>query len=252
MPPKDPDETILPKKNFYDNLTDHVARYIFASNFVEGKNVLDFGCGRGYGTYFLSKKATRIIGIDINHNYISYAKSLFKSQNLQYYTLDSDEEIISTSDVIVCFEVFEHVSNINQTLKTIKSWLNDDGIFIASTPNKELSPQDQGRPFNKYHVKEYTRDEFYVLLSQFFNHIEIVGQRLKNENADDIQDYLSKVRLWTKIPKRMRNLVPSFVQNKLVNTLKTYRVYHNASWQDYIFDDFNPKLSTSLISICKK
>ena len=35
----------------------HIARYLFAKKFVEGKLVLDVACGTGYGTAFLADPA---------------------------------------------------------------------------------------------------------------------------------------------------------------------------------------------------
>jgi len=45
---------------------EYLHRYIFVTQFVEGKTVLDLGCGEGYGSYILSKLAERVVGIDID------------------------------------------------------------------------------------------------------------------------------------------------------------------------------------------
>src|SRR3954469_2197548 len=45
---------------------EHVARYVFALQFVEGKRVLDIACGTGYGIGLLRSKAAFVTGVDID------------------------------------------------------------------------------------------------------------------------------------------------------------------------------------------
>lgn len=52
------------------------ARHQFASNFAQrfasGKNVLDLGCGTGYGCKVLAGVANRVLGIDQDADAIAY------------------------------------------------------------------------------------------------------------------------------------------------------------------------------------
>ena len=248
----DYEETFLPKKEFLDNPSDHVARYVYASKFAKDKFVLDFGCGHGYGTNYLAQVAKKIIGVDLNSNYIRYAKKRYQSRNLQYYISNQKETNLQKSsfDLIVCYEVIEHVENIHQVLQTIKSLLKPDGIFIVSTPNKKLSPQIHGKPVNPFHIKEHTKDEFQTLLLQYFNNVQIQGQHHRNATKPLVADYLRKANLWFKTPSFIRILIPQFIKNLLLNSVKLYELDTHSSYEDFCFERFEPDLSRVLIATC--
>jgi len=248
----DYEETFLPKKEFLDNPPDHVARYVYVSKFAKDKFVLDFGCGHGYGTNYLAQVAKKIIGVDLNSNYIRYAKKRYQSRNLQYSISNQKETNLQKSsfDLIVCYEVIEHVENIHQVLQTIKSLLKPDGIFIASTPNKKLSFQNHGNPVNPFHIKEYTKDEFQTLLLQYFNNVQIQGQHHRNYTKPLVADYLRKANLWFKTPSFIRILIPQFIKNLLFNSVKLYELDTRGNYEDFYFERFEPYLSRTLIATC--
>jgi len=56
---------------------EHLSLYNFARKFVLDKEVLDIGCGTGYGTFFLSNIAKSVIGVDISIDAINRAKENF-------------------------------------------------------------------------------------------------------------------------------------------------------------------------------
>ena len=49
---------------------EHLGRYYFATDILKNhKSILDVACANGYGTYILSKIATKVYGIDCNKTY---------------------------------------------------------------------------------------------------------------------------------------------------------------------------------------
>ena len=85
----------------------HVATYKYALKFIENKRVLDYGCGSGYGSYFLSEKAKSVIGVDINPDAVLMAQKNYVSENLSFSEIKSLNE--KDFDVITSFQVVEHV-----------------------------------------------------------------------------------------------------------------------------------------------
>jgi len=55
----------------------HISSYIFASNFVQSKAVLDIACGSGTGTTYLANKGAKIA--DTNYEVIPVKDNVFKS-----------------------------------------------------------------------------------------------------------------------------------------------------------------------------
>ena len=59
-------ERFVPSTEVDPTHYEHVHRYIFANQFVNGKKVLDLACGEGYGAKILSENAVEVTGIDID------------------------------------------------------------------------------------------------------------------------------------------------------------------------------------------
>lgn len=170
---KDTGERIIPDKmNHMNNmLIEHVARYHFASLFVQGR-VLDFACGSGYGTHILAKKCkekvSEVVGVDINENALEYAaakyyhpQSLFKQANVVAANVP---EQLGEFDCVVSFETIEHVNEEKQFMNNIYQLLKPGGTLIISTP----FGKGRGIPCkNPYHVHQLTETEFQHLFSRF-------------------------------------------------------------------------------------
>ena len=89
----------------------------------------------------MSKLGANVTGIDFVKDNINAAKIHAKKHNLKinYKTLNfENEKINSKFDVIVIFEVLEHLSHWKSFIEKIKSNLNPNGILIMSTINRNL------------------------------------------------------------------------------------------------------------------
>ncbi|MCD4813444.1 glycosyltransferase [bacterium] len=161
---------------------EHWHRYLFSTQFIAGKKVLDCACGEGYGSFLLSQYAHSVIGIDISHEAIAYAQEKYPQKNLEFKTgsvaaipLKTDH----TFDVVISFETIEHVSGEVQHafLKEVKRLLKPGGLFLVSTPNKKVYSDDPLYK-NEYHLREFYPDEFKTFLHTGFSHIRLLGQRV--------------------------------------------------------------------------
>jgi len=151
----------------------HIASYEFALDYVKNNKVLDYGCGTGYGTYMLAKSAQTVVGVDVSDEAIDYAKENFVSDNLLFKSID--EIGVEKYDVIVSFQVIEHVPNDKAYLKKIKGLLNPGGVLLLTTPNKQGRAFNYiQKPWNKYHLKEYTAKSMNNLIKRFFTDFEIL------------------------------------------------------------------------------
>jgi GT2 family glycosyltransferase/glycosyltransferase involved in cell wall biosynthesis/ubiquinone/menaquinone biosynthesis C-methylase UbiE len=159
---------------------EHLHRYAFAARFVKGKKVLDLGCGEGYGTYMLAKEATYVAGVEIDKPTVQHARSKYIKDNLEFIEgsvltipIEGEKEF----DIVVCFELIEHIAEHDKLLSEVKRLLKDDGLFIVSTPNKAVYT-DAPDHHNPFHVKELYFKEFRSLLRRYFKHLRIFGQRI--------------------------------------------------------------------------
>lgn len=168
---------------FYGHLM-HLATYNFSLDFIINKNVLDFGCGSGYGSKIMSEKALSVTGVDISNEAIEYANNNYSSKNLTFLNISqiNGVEFHNKFDVITSFQVIEHVFNEKKHIQTILQLLKPNGIFIVSTPNKDIRLyKNMQKPWNIFHVKEYNERDLIKLMKQYFSDLEMLNISAKKE-----------------------------------------------------------------------
>lgn len=159
---------------------DYLHRYRFAREFIKGKKVLDLACGEGYGSFMLAEEADEVIGADIDQITVGHASSKYIRENLRFIQgsiIDLPIKNEGVFDVIVCFEVLEHIKEHDKLMKEVKRLIKSDGIFIISTPNKSIYSDQPNYP-NPFHLKELYFDEFKNLLNTNFKNTLIYGQKI--------------------------------------------------------------------------
>ncbi|HTX99639.1 MAG TPA: methyltransferase domain-containing protein [Bacteroidota bacterium] len=159
---------------------EHFHRYAVAREFVAGKSVLDIASGEGYGSYFLAAKAASVTGVDIAGETVRHAGIRYGHQSNLRFMQGSCDAIPCpdrTFDVVVSFETIEHIADQEGFLREVKRVLKEDGVFLVSTPNREVYAK--GSPANNpFHVREVSLDEFQSKLKVQFPSVSLFGQRL--------------------------------------------------------------------------
>jgi O-antigen biosynthesis protein len=156
---------------------EHLHRYAYVSRIVQGKRVLDLACGEGYGSALLARSADSVVGIDIDRQAVHHARAKYAGSNVHFVVGSITEIPLSGRfDVIVCFEVLEHINEQDRLLSEVKRLLKPEGLLVISTPNK--SEYRKLAPANPFHLKELDFDEFRTLLARFFDHAQFLGQRV--------------------------------------------------------------------------
>ncbi len=159
----------------------HNSRYRWLLGIVDvsGSSILDFGCGSGYGADYLAQRGARVLGLDISPMAIKYAKATFalprfQVQDLTNCTLVS--QISERFDVIVSFDVIEHVEKWWVFLDNVRGLLKKDGVAVIGCPNR-IAHFDFNPFWNKFHVQEFTPVQLQWVCSKYFDRVEVLGQR---------------------------------------------------------------------------
>jgi 2-polyprenyl-3-methyl-5-hydroxy-6-metoxy-1,4-benzoquinol methylase len=163
--------------------TDHVSRYWWASEKVKAKDVLDCACGKGYGSFILSKNAKSVIGIDLNESSLVKCRDNFgKKENLSFVKQDAFalEFLKRKFDVITAFEVIEHLppEKTDDFIKSLQKALKPDGILILSTPNHDVVSKSRVN-IPSFHINNLKASELKDLLEKHFKNVSMLGQYKK-------------------------------------------------------------------------
>ena len=142
--------------------------------------MLDLGSGEGYGSAILAGRAKAVLGIEIDPQAVEHARENYVHENLEYRQrsiLELEELEDDSFDLVVCYEVIEHITEHEALLSTVQRVLGPGGIFVVSTPDREIYSEAVDY-HNPYHSKELSHQEFAALLGGFFSHHKMWGQLL--------------------------------------------------------------------------
>lgn len=149
----------------------HLARYEFARRHLsEGMSVLDIACGAGYGSAMMQGLGCEVTGGDYDEDVLKEAEKSWpgvRFVKMDAFALPFPDERF---DAVVSFETIEHVVDGERFLAEMKRVLKPGGVFICSTPNIRYTSHPP------YHLKEYSPEEYYELLTRHFPAAERAGQ----------------------------------------------------------------------------
>jgi len=94
--------------------------------------VLDIGCGNGFLTYDVAKKARSVMAIDLNMDNIELAKRNFNKENIKYIYGDATKfDFGGKFDIIILSNTLEHIDNRHDFLSKIQKLANK---FLIRVP----------------------------------------------------------------------------------------------------------------------
>src|ERR1700722_6397554 len=169
-------ERVIPGLVDIDLLNEHMARYAFAARLARGKRSLDAGCGAGYGSAELARAALNVVGIDSSPDAIEFARATYPMPNLSFEVASCEAlpHADGSFDLIVAFEVIEHLTGWARFLREARRTLAPNGQFIVSTPNKLYYTESRGaQGANPFHVHEFEFEEFRDELRSVFPHVSL-------------------------------------------------------------------------------
>ncbi len=149
-------------------------RYYFASQFCQGKDVLEVACGAGIGLGYLAKFAKRVVAGDIDKNILRYAKGYYQGRdNVELHLLDAQKLPFENGsfDVVILYEAIYYLAQPEKFVEEAYRVLRENRTLLICTVNKDWSDFNPS-PFS---TEYFSASELFLLLNQRFHSVEIYG-----------------------------------------------------------------------------
>ncbi len=231
--------------------------YYLSLEYISG-DVLEVGCGEGRGIELIAPNASSFTGIDKISQVIENLKTAFPKGDFQQMVIPPFSGLKNnTYDVVVSFQVIEHIKNDRKYLKEIHRVLKPGGKALITTPNIKMSLSR-----NPWHIREYTAKGLKSMANEIFPKVEMLGisgnEKVMTYHEENRQS-VEKVMKWDILNLQYR--LPAFMlkypyeilnrmnRNKLNsgNTSLVQEIHHS----DYLLSQ-NPDTSLDLFCVMEK
>lgn len=239
-----------PEKEFERHIfhRDQFAHYLRWTHVLKIANrnmkILDFGCGNANLLELLYRNKFRpqkYLGLDIRKQIIDGLKLKYKDLDFAEFKeqdLCGNINLDNDWDIIVCFEVIEHIGkkNVNTFLQNIKKLMNENTILLISTPCYDQETGAANNHIINGEVCELTYDEMQTALINNGFWVEdhfgtFASQRdykpLMNEWQTKMFDHLKNYYDYNLVSNLMAPFFPKHSRNVLWKCrLKYKEVFH--------------------------
>ena len=224
----DTSERILPGRQI--SVRQHLLflRHRFAYDYVGRElrpvdRVVEVGCGAGYGATQLSDLAARFVGLDVDAGVVAHASDAYASGDCEFRVYDGVRIPFDDAsfDVAVSLQVVEHVSDDLGYIAEVARVLAPGGALYLTTPNR-LTRVDPGRkPWNRYHLREYTPAELSALMHSAFADVQMLGVRGTDEVEQIEHERLRSIRKIASIDVLgLRDRVPEWLKQRVARLVE--------------------------------
>ncbi|HTZ14806.1 MAG TPA: methyltransferase domain-containing protein [Mycobacterium sp.] len=129
-----------------------------------GLDVLEAGCGEGYGADLISRVARRVIALDYDETTVAHVRAHYPRVEVMHGNLAALPLADASVDVVVNFQVIEHLWDQTQFVRECARVLRPSGLLMVSTPNRITFSPGRDTPINPFHTRELNADELGRLL----------------------------------------------------------------------------------------
>lgn len=239
------DERLVPEVADSGNLAQHLMRYRFSLPFCTGKVVVDSGTGVGYGASMISEVAKHVYALDYDRDAINHAHGKYGSSRVSFLVGDATQLPLrnASADIVLNFEVIEHVLDHQGLLTETSRVLRQNGILVVSTPNTETAQLFRGKAGFTYdaHVSEVGLLDFRKELREYFADVRIWGMRLR---GSALYGFLRALDPWNLRLRLLPRRGIAFARDKI------FRVPETVSCDDVVISRWQLRQANHFLSVC--
>lgn len=182
---------------------------------IEGKRILDAGCGQGYLSRLLAKKGAIVTGLEPARDFIQYAINKEEKEKLGITYIKEDLskfKLEEQFDVVVSNMVFMDIPDYKKAIHNCVKSLKKSGSFVFSITHPCFFPDAEWDKKPSLEIKEYFQEyaekqkfghSFHRTLSSYLNLIieegcqikKLVEPQLDEETAEQKANYSREVHV---------------------------------------------------------
>ena len=152
---------------------------------IDGKKVLDIGCGMGqHAKQYSEMGAKYVLGIDISEKMLKYARENFNGANITFRQLALEDlsALDERFDLITSSLVFDYAENLDELMKNVYHIMNSGAHFVFSMSHPMATAWDGS-------CDRYTRTESGVRLYANVPNYMVEGKRTVKWVVEDYELY---------------------------------------------------------------
>ncbi|HEU4362690.1 MAG TPA: class I SAM-dependent methyltransferase [Mycobacterium sp.] len=143
----------------------HEVVYQWLAPRCAGRDVLEAGCGEGYGADLIAVAARRVIALDYDDAAVAHVRARYPRVQAVQGNLAELPLPDGSVDVVVNFQVIEHLWDQAGFVAECARVLRPSGLLLMSTPNRITFSPGRDTPINPFHTRELDAGELTGLLA---------------------------------------------------------------------------------------
>lgn len=142
----------------------HEVAYRYCEGLCAGREVLEAGCGEGYGADLIASVARRVVAVDYDPTTVAHVRRRYPAVQVVAANLVALPMPDASVDVVVNFQVIEHLWDQPHFITECLRVLRPGGLLAISTPNRITFTPGSDVPLNPFHTRELNAAELRELL----------------------------------------------------------------------------------------
>jgi len=155
-----------------------MARYKFIAKMLAGKkDVLEVGCGDGWGTNIVIREVGSIHCVDMDPVLVKECEEMKMDDQITFALHDLRKSPVSPPrDAVYLLDVLEHLEKEDEDifLKNIAASITADGVCIVGIPSLE-SQEYASKPSRATHVNCKSGNDLKQTLEKYFKNVFLFG-----------------------------------------------------------------------------
>lgn len=213
----------------------------YLSDLDKDAKIVDIGCGTGGNIQLLKEKYENITGLDNNDFALEYCKEKGLTNILKGELPDSIGVEDNSIDLILLFDVLEHIEEDEKSLSLLKSKLKNGGYILLTVPAFPILWSEHDKGF--HHKRRYKMKQLKKMLESL---------DFKIIKASYIYFLLFPVVLVMRLLKQIFKRYSKMDDFKLNNMFLNNFIVKFLFIEEFLLNYFNYPFGSSILILAKK